>query len=99
MEISSVGLASRTQSLLSPTQNANRPSAAGFAQALGDAMGQLNSLQNQSDQLSLQLAAGQPVDLHDVVIASEETNLAFQLAVQVRNKVVESYQEVMRMQV
>jgi flagellar hook-basal body complex protein FliE len=95
MEISPIGAVGRAQSLVAP----NRASADGFAKTLGDAFGQLQQLQNQSDQLSMQLAAGQPVDLHDVVIASEETSLGFQLAVQVRNKVVEAYQEVMRMQV
>ena len=43
------------------------------------------------------LATGEDIDIHDVAIASEMESLAFSLALQVRNKVVEAYQEVMRM--
>ena len=78
---------------------AKRPSAAGFSNLLGDALGRLQDLEGKADSLSIQLATGQPVDLHEAVIASEEANLGFQFAMQVRNKVVEAYQEIMRMQV
>jgi flagellar hook-basal body complex protein FliE len=43
------------------------------------------------------LAAGEDVDLHQVVLASEMESLSFNLALQVRNKVVEAYHEIMRM--
>jgi len=46
-----------------------------------------------------QLAAGEPVSLHDVMIKLEEAKLSFQLLAQVRNRVLEAYQEVMRTQV
>ena len=46
-----------------------------------------------------QLAAGEPVELHDVMIAMEEADLSLRLALQVRNKLVEAYQEIQRMQV
>jgi flagellar hook-basal body complex protein FliE len=44
------------------------------------------------------LATGQDVSLVDTVLAMERTSLSFSLAMQVRNKVVEAYQDVMRMQ-
>ena len=44
------------------------------------------------------LAAGRPVELHDVMIALERGRLAVQIFVQVRNRLVESYQDLMRMQ-
>ncbi len=47
---------------------------------------------------TVQLAAGEPVQLHDEMIAQDQAALGFQLAVQVRNKLVEAYQDVMRMQ-
>jgi flagellar hook-basal body complex protein FliE len=62
-------------------------------------MGSLQSLQDQADATAVTMAAGGPVDLHDVMIASEKAALGFQLALQLRNKVVEAYQEIMRMQV
>lgn len=46
-----------------------------------------------------QLAAGKSGDLHHVMLALEDAKLSFQLLVQVRNKLLDAYQEVMRMQV
>jgi len=45
------------------------------------------------------MLAGETTDVHDVMIATEEAGLAFNLMVEIRNKLVESYQELMRMQV
>jgi flagellar hook-basal body complex protein FliE len=70
-----------------------------FGDFLARALDNLSALENGSDQLSATLAAGGPVDIHSVVIANEQTSIAFQLALQVRNRVVEAYQDVMRMQV
>lgn len=46
-----------------------------------------------------QLAAGRSGDLHHVMLALEDARLSFQLLAQIRNKVLEAYQDVMRMQV
>lgn len=70
----------------------------GFGDALGDAISTLNQLQQEADGKTMALAAGEPVELHDVMIAQDRASLGFQLAVQVRNKLVEAYQDVMRMQ-
>jgi flagellar hook-basal body complex protein FliE len=70
----------------------------GFGQSLINAVQSLDRLQQQADEGSMRLAAGEPVDLHDVMIAQEQASLSMQLAVQVRNKLVEAYQDVMRMQ-
>ena len=45
------------------------------------------------------MLTGKPVDLHQVMIAAEQAGLALQLTVQVRNKIIEAYQEISRMQV
>jgi flagellar hook-basal body complex protein FliE len=71
----------------------------GFGKALTEAISSLDKLQQEADAGSLQLAAGEPVELHDVMLAQERASLSFELAVQVRNKLVEAYQEIMRMQV
>lgn len=58
------------------------------------------SRQLQTAQVDLQhLASGEVENLHQVMIRMEETRLSFQLMMQVRNRLLESYQEVMRMQV
>jgi flagellar hook-basal body complex protein FliE len=71
----------------------------GFGKALTNAIQGLDQVQNEADDKSVQLAAGDPVDLHEVMLARETASLDFQLALQVRNKLVEAYQDVMRMQV
>jgi flagellar hook-basal body complex protein FliE len=70
----------------------------GFGKALVDAITKLDQVQQDADNLSMQMASGEPVDLHDVMIAQDQASLTLDLAVQVRNKLVDSYHEVMRMQ-
>ena len=70
-----------------------------FAKLLSDAVGQIDGLQKNADSNVQKLATGQPVDMHDVTISTEQANLSFQLGLQVRNKLIDAYQEVMRMQV
>lgn len=70
-----------------------------FSEFLSDAIGEVNKLQGESRDASLRLAAGKLQDISEVVIASEKASVALQLTMQVRNKVIDAYQEVMRMQV
>jgi len=70
-----------------------------FGNMLADAIGDVNKLQQNAQQASNNLATGKLNDVSEVVIATEKATLALQLTMQVRNKIVESYQEVMRMQV
>lgn len=70
-----------------------------FGDYLVAAIKNTNELQNQSDQMNKMLAAGQVNDISQVVLASEKADIAMQLTLQVRNRVVDAYQEVMRMQV
>lgn len=70
-----------------------------FGQLLAGAVESLQRSQGEADALSSSLAAGEDVDLHEVMLALEQANLATQLTVQVRNKLVEAYQEIARMQI
>lgn len=76
----------------------SRPEA-GFADLLGRALGQLQAISDTADQKVNALATGQDVELHDVMLAVEAESLAISLATQIRNKAVEAYQEVFRMQI
>jgi flagellar hook-basal body complex protein FliE len=71
---------------------------AGFADMLGKALDQLQSVSDTANQKVNAMATGQDVDLHDVMLSLEAESLATSLATQVRNKAVEAYQEVFRMQ-
>ncbi|MBS3984557.1 MAG: flagellar hook-basal body complex protein FliE [Selenomonadales bacterium] len=70
-----------------------------FAAQLNDALAQVNELQLKADDLAKQLALGEIQDVHQVTVAMAQAQLSLQLAVQVRNKMVEAYQEIARMQV
>src|SRR5689334_17968699 len=70
-----------------------------FANVLKDSLAQVNSLQHDADQAIQSLATGGPATLHDTMLAVEKAELSFKLMMQVRNKIVEAYQEVLRMQV
>lgn len=70
-----------------------------FGEYLTDAMGEVNDLQKESERLGAALAAGQVEDISQVIIAAEKADIAVQLTLAVRNKAVEAYQEIMRMQV
>ena len=70
-----------------------------FLDALKKAVAEVNDLQVQAEVAGRDLALGQVRDLHQVTIATEKASLALNLAIQVRNKVLEAYQEIMRMQV
>jgi flagellar hook-basal body complex protein FliE len=70
-----------------------------FAGLLGNALGKLDASQTASTQASQDLATGKATDVSGVVMQVERASLELQLASQVRNKLVDAYSELMRMQV
>jgi flagellar hook-basal body complex protein FliE len=76
-----------------------KPAGADFGSALKQAVGSLQQLGSQADASSLALAKGDPIDIHEVMLANEQASLGFSMAVQVRNKLVDAYSEIMRMSV
>jgi flagellar hook-basal body complex protein FliE len=66
---------------------------------LNQMVSDVNSAQTASAQAVSAIQSGQNVPLHQAVIAMEEANVSFQLMVEVRNRVLDAYQEIMRMQV
>jgi flagellar hook-basal body complex protein FliE len=88
---------------LVPTNAISGPAGVSQAGAFGNLVS--DGISHVNDQLMTgevqlqQLAAGEPVNLHQVMIGLEESRMSFQLLMQVRNRLLEGYQEVMRMQV
>ncbi len=70
-----------------------------FADQLQQAIGEVNNLQAGREELVEDMVSGQVSEVHDVMIAAKESQLAFELLLEIRNKLLESYQEIMRMQV
>ncbi|NLJ24093.1 MAG: flagellar hook-basal body complex protein FliE [Firmicutes bacterium] len=71
-----------------------------FAGALKKALDSVDTLEKDAERLTEALIRGEPsVEIHDVVLAAEKARLALDLTVSIRNKLVEAYQEIMRMQI
>lgn len=68
-----------------------------FGQLLKKTIEEVNQTQIQSDRMTEKLVRGENVDLHQVMIASQKASITLQTTMEVRNKVVEAYQEIMRM--
>ncbi|AHF07790.1 flagellar hook-basal body complex protein FliE [Desulfitobacterium metallireducens] len=84
---------------VSSAGNGTAKAGSDFGQFLTDALNQVDALQKNAGAASLGLATGQIQDVHTVMIAEQKASLALNMTVQVRNKVIESYQEIMRMQI
>lgn len=70
-----------------------------FATWLTQEMQQLNQQINGAEQQLRQLAVGEAKSIHQVMMSLEKAKLEFQFALQVRNKIVEAYQDIMRTQI
>jgi flagellar hook-basal body complex protein FliE len=71
----------------------------GFADVFVQQLGKVNTDVAVAESSLQKLAAGEPIDLHDVMIALETARIGVQTMVQVRNRMVEAYQDLMRMQI
>lgn len=82
---------------------AQKPASSGAAtqitQTFETMLNTLNESQLNSDALVEKMARGESVDLHEVMIGMEENNVNFNVAIGIRDKLIEAYREVMRMQV
>jgi flagellar hook-basal body complex protein FliE len=70
-----------------------------FAQMIGNQLDQIDGSLNQADAAARAMAAGNDVPVHDVMIAMEQAHLKLQFAVEVRNRVIDAYQNLTSMQV
>jgi flagellar hook-basal body complex protein FliE len=82
--------------LLAPAAD---PVAPGFSASLAAEIGKVNDKMQSADKQVQDLALGKAGNLHDVMIALEETKLSFQLMVQIRTRALEAYQDILRMQI
>lgn len=85
--------------VISDAQSASGSSSVSFADTLTQAIGNVNELQKTSDKKIQELATGRTDDVASVMIATEKADIALRTMMQVRNKIIDAYQEIMRMQV
>ena len=91
-------------SVLPPGQGKTEaPATQKQAQAFGDflkeALHKVNTMQLDAEKMAADFTVGKDVQLHEVIIATEKATLALQLTMQIRNKAIDAYQEIMRMQI
>lgn len=79
-------------------QPADPAPAPGFGGALADGLQQVSNLEHQADALIQDAATGGPTKIHEVMAATTESSLAVDLLVNVRDKALEAYREIMRLQ-
>lgn len=75
------------------------PKAGGFADTLKQAVGTVNQIQNEATAKSEAFLRGEPVPLTEVMVSVQKSRVAFEATKQVRNRLLEAYQEISRMQV
>lgn len=82
-----------------PTEAAKGPeaSATSFSDLLSNMVNSVNDLQTDAAKAQDALLAGEPVELHDVMIKAEEAGIATDLLLEIRNKLVNAFDEIMRM--
>lgn len=83
----------------SSRQEINKQQTSDFSNTLKQAIEKINQSQIESDKMTEALSNGKNVELHDVMITAQKASVTMTLAVEVRNKAIEAYQEMMRMQV
>lgn len=70
-----------------------------FSSILKEKLNEVNDKQINADNITNEFISGDDIDVHQVMLSAQEAQMSLQLAVQMRNKIVESYQELNRMQV
>lgn len=70
-----------------------------FADTLKEAVNNVNTMQKESDVKMQEIATGKNHNIPEVMIAAEKADISLKLMVQVRNKIIEAYQDIMKMQV
>ncbi len=84
---------------VSGAQNIGPVSGPSFSEVLRETLDKVNDLQANADQSIQKVVTGESKNMADVMVAVENAGVAFQFTMQVRNKIVEAYQELMRMQI
>lgn len=69
-----------------------------FADILKNALEKVNQIQKNAEQMSADFALGKISNIHEVIIEAEKATIALRLTNEVRNRIVQAYQEIMRMQ-
>ena len=84
---------------IKPQDQAGRAGDVRFSDQLKELLNSVNARQAAADEMVSQVVTGETEDLHSAMIALEEANVSFQLMLEIRNKMLEAYQEINRMNI
>lgn len=98
MDIQSIGTSSilNNVNIQKPVEENSKETS--FSKVISDAINKVNDAQVAADQKVEDFISGEDVSMHDVMLSMQESQLSMQLLIEVRNKVVEAYQEINRVQ-
>ncbi len=82
-----------------PTPRTVGPTGESFSETLKKAVGEVDAQQKMANQQITAFVMGEQENVHEVMLAMEQAKISFELLVEVRNRMLETYQELMRMQV
>jgi flagellar hook-basal body complex protein FliE len=83
--------------ILSP-KSTEKPGNSKFENILSDFIGSVNKTQNDADSITKSFVMGDDVEIHDVMIAGEKAKTSLELLMEIRNKTIDMYKELIRMQ-
>ncbi|RKD27792.1 flagellar hook-basal body complex protein FliE [Caminicella sporogenes DSM 14501] len=69
-----------------------------FKKILFDSINKINTYEEEAEEMGLKLASGEIDNIHDVMIAGQKAEIALQFAIEVKNKIMDAYKEIMRIQ-
>ncbi|ACM23401.1 MULTISPECIES: flagellar hook-basal body complex protein FliE [Thermotoga] len=81
------------------TGKVQKKSGGDFSKALKEALEKVNDIQKRAEKMTDDFAQGKISNIHEVIIEAEKASIALRLTVEVRNRIVEAYREIMRMQI
>ena len=99
MQIDPLRAASTFAASAGPTEAEPAREGPSFLEVLGSALDEVQASQRRADDLVARLLTCEDVAPHEVILAVEQANLTLQMALQVRNRALEAYQEIARMQI
>ncbi len=88
-----------TSQFIESTGQLSEKSKTSFSDVLKDSINKVGQLEKEADKEVEKLVSMDNQDIHNTMIAVEKADLTFQLMMQIRNKIIDAYQEIMRMQV
>jgi flagellar hook-basal body complex protein FliE len=83
---------------VSVNQSVKKQNGSEFSKVLSDALKSVNEQQKNVEKMADDFAMGKVSNIHELIVEAEKASISLRLTVEVRNKIVEAYREIMRMQ-